>query len=62
MRAAELRKKTKSELDEILRERALRGEELVTLLRQKKTKNVKELCGVKRDIARIHTLRRARTL
>ncbi len=59
MRTAELRKKTKSELGEILRERTLRREELVMLLRQKKVKNVKELKGVKRDIARIHTLRRA---
>lgn len=61
MRITEVRKKTKSELSEFFRERTLRREELVMLLRQKKVKNVKELKGVKRDIARIHTLRRAPT-
>ncbi len=55
MRITELRKKTNSELGELLRARTLRREELVMLLRQKKTKNVKELRGVKRDVARIHT-------
>ena len=55
MRAIELRKKSKDELAGLLRERLLRREELGPLLRQKKSKNVKELGAVRRDIARILT-------
>ena len=55
MRAIELRKKSTDELAGLLRERLLRREELGPLLRQKKSKNVKELGAVRRDIARILT-------
>ena len=55
MRAIELRKKSTDELAGLLRERLLRREELGPLLRQKKSKNVKELRAVRRDIARILT-------
>jgi len=56
MKITELRKKTKEDLVDLLGDKKRRGEELVWLLREKKVKNVKELRGVKRDIARILTL------
>jgi len=56
MKAIELRKKSPDELRALLRERQLRGEELREAVRQKKVKNVKELRGVRKDIARIMTL------
>ena len=52
----ELRKKSPTELKSLLTERLFRAEELVLLLHQKKAKNVKELRGVKKDIARLKTL------
>ena len=56
MKIAELRKKSQKELQELLREKRVRTDELQFLLRQKKVKNVKELFGLKKDIARILTL------
>lgn len=56
MKAVELRKKTEQELADLLEEKKIRREELIPLLREKKTKNVKELLGIKKDIARILTL------
>lgn len=56
MKISELRQKTKEELKSILQEKKERAEELLFLLHQKKVKNVKELAGVKKDIARILTL------
>jgi ribosomal protein L29 len=56
MKASELRKKTVEELNALARGKALRREELVLLIRQKKAKNVKELREVKKDIARINTI------
>ena len=56
MKIAELRKKTREDLTALLEEKRRRKEELVGLLREKKTKNVKELREVKKDIARILTL------
>lgn len=58
MRASELRGKTEAELKSLLADKALRAEELVLLLHQKKAKNVKELRGVKKDVARLKTLLR----
>ncbi|MBI2122162.1 MAG: 50S ribosomal protein L29 [Candidatus Sungbacteria bacterium] len=56
MKIAELRQKTKEELQELLHEKCARIDELRPLLHQKKVKNVKELSRVKKDIARIMTL------
>jgi len=56
MKASEFRKKTKEELDELLQEKRARIEELKFLLRQKKVKNIQELSGEKKDVARILTL------
>ena len=56
MKALELRKKSPQELNALLRECEMRREELILLLAQKKAKNVKELYGVKKDIARIKTI------
>lgn len=56
MKALELRKKSPEELSALLRECEMRREELILLLAQKKAKNVKELRGVKKDIARIKTI------
>ena len=58
MRAAELRQKSREDLKELLEEKKRRRDELVGSLREKKTKNVKELKGVRRDIARILTVTR----
>lgn len=56
MKITELRKKTNEDLPGLLEEKRRRRYELVELLRGKKTKNVKELREVKKDIARILTL------
>lgn len=56
MKTAELRKKTKTDLAEILVEKQKRRGELIELLREKKVKNVKELREARKDIARILTL------
>jgi len=45
-------------LKSLLREKQERADTLYLLIRQKKTKNVKELAGIKKDIARILTLQR----
>ena len=58
MKAVELRRKTEAELKSLLDDKALRMEELVLLLRQKKAKNVRELREVRRDVARIKTVLR----
>lgn len=59
MKVAELRQKSKEELKGLLQEKRVRVDELSFLLHQKKVKNVKELAGVKKDIARILTLLKA---
>ena len=56
MKMSELREKSKEELAAIMREKQLRIDELRFLLRQKKTKNVKETAGIRKDIARIQTI------
>lgn len=56
MKAIELRKKSSDELRSLEREFAIRRETLELLLHQKKLKNVKEISGVKKDIARIKTI------
>lgn len=56
MKVVELRKKSADELRQLLASKRLRAEELEPLLAQKKTKNVKELGLVRKDIARILTL------
>lgn len=56
MKIVEFRKKTREDMAALLEEKRRRKEELVGLLREKKTKNVKELREVKKDIARISTL------
>ena len=58
MKAHELRQKSPEELKSLLREKQERADTLYLLIRQKKTKNVKELAGIKKDIARILTLQR----
>lgn len=56
MKAIELRKKSRDELETLLRETLLRREEAAFSIRQKKTKNVKALRALRRDVARIRTL------
>ncbi len=56
MKPAGLKQKSKEELQGLLEEKRARADELKFMLRQKKIKNVKELAGVKKDIARILTL------
>lgn len=56
MKALELRRKSREELNSLLKAKLLRREELILLLRQKKAKNVKELREVKKDVARIKTV------
>ncbi len=56
MKIAELRQKSKEELEALAGEKQSRIEELRFLLRQNKTKNVKEIKNIKKDIARIKTL------
>ena len=58
MKTVELRQKSKEELKELLEEKRIKAEEVRLALRQKKTKNVKELSLIKKDIARILTLLR----
>ena len=58
MKAIELKQKPKEELQELLQEKRKRLEELRFLSSQGKVKNVKEILGVKKDIARILTLLR----
>ena len=58
MKARELRQNSKEELAMLLSEKQVRADALGILIRQKKTKNVKELSGVKKDIARILTVTR----
>ena len=55
MTSAELRKKSREELVALLTEKRRRHAELRFLLAQKKIKNVKEIAGVRKDIARIKT-------
>ena len=55
MKMSELRHKSPEELTLFLGERRTRTDELRFLLAQKKTKNVKEIAGVRKDIARIKT-------
>lgn len=56
MKASELKSKSINELKNLIREKRERVDELKFMLRQKKTKNVKELAAVKKDIARILTV------
>ncbi len=56
MKVTDLRQKSKEELSSLFDEKRSRADELYYLLRQKKTKNVKELANIKKDIARIITL------
>lgn len=56
MKIAELRQKSKEELQSLLEERMARMDELRFLLRQKKIKNVREIAHVRKDIARILTV------
>lgn len=56
MKTIELRKKPKEELKSLLEEKRARVEELRALLNQKKIKNVRDLAGEKKDIARILTI------
>ncbi len=56
MDTALLRTQSREELISSLAERRERVEALVWSLRRKKAKNVKELSGVRKDIARILTI------
>lgn len=56
MKALELRKKSKEELQSFLKEKLLEREEASLLIRQKKARNVKGLRGIKKDIARAKTI------
>lgn len=56
MKIVELRQKSKDELGTLIREKQSRIEELRFLLRQNKTKNVKEIKNIRKDIARIMTI------
>lgn len=56
MKAVELRKKSADELRLLARELAVRRETLELALHQKKLKNVKEIGGVRKDIARVKTV------
>lgn len=62
MKAFELRALSPVESTRLLREKELKREELTLLLRQKKAKNVKELRVVKKDIARLKTIARAKNI
>lgn len=57
MKMNELRQKSNEELAGLIREKQSRIDELRFLLRQKKVKNVKETAALKKDIARIQTMR-----
>ena len=56
MKIIELRQKSKEDLVVFMREKQLRISELRFLLRQNKTKNVKEIAAIRKDIARIQTI------
>ncbi len=56
MKAAELRKKTKNELNKLLTERRERLRVLRFDLASGRVKNVKEISQLKREVARIITL------
>lgn len=56
MKAIDLRKKSKEELQDLLKEKKRRLDELSFMLHQKKVKNVKESYETRKDIARILTL------
>ena len=56
MKITELRQKSKEDLIALMREKELRMSELCFLLRQNKTKNVKETAAIRKDIARIQTI------
>ena len=58
MRAEDLRKKTKEELEKILREKRERLFRLKSDLVSKKLKNTAQIKEVKKDIARILTILR----
>lgn len=51
-----MRNKPTRELQELLHARALRLEELAADVAQKRVSNVREIRGVRKDIARIKTL------
>lgn len=59
MKMIELRQKSNEELAILMREKQARIDELRFSARQNKVKNVKEIAGLKKDIARIKTLMRA---
>lgn len=56
MRVKELREKSAVDLQELLKEKKIRLEELRFLLSQGKVKQVHEVGEIKKDIARILTL------
>ena len=56
MKIIELRQKSKEDLTVLMREKQSYLNELRFLLRQNKTKNVKEAGAVRKDIARIQTI------
>ena len=56
MKITELRQKSKEDLISVMREKKSRIDELRFLLNQNKTKNVKEIAAIKKDIARIMTI------
>ena len=56
MKIIELRQKSKEDLTSLMREKKSRIDELRFLLNQNKTKNVKEIAAIKKDIARIMTI------
>ena len=56
MKISELKTKSRQELNGLLEEKRRKADELRYALYQKKLKNVKELSGVKKDVARILTL------
>ena len=56
MKAFELRKKSKEELAEMLKDLRREADQVRFEISQKKVKNVKKLIGLKKDIARILTV------
>ncbi len=56
MKITELRSKSKEELQALFAETRGRIEEARFLMRQKKTKNVKQIRGLRKDAARVLTL------
>ncbi|MDO8561081.1 MAG: 50S ribosomal protein L29 [bacterium] len=58
MKTKELRQKLPRDLEELLQEKKKRYDYVVEALREKKQKNVKELRGIKKDVARILTIMR----